>query len=148
MNTETILLPNEGPWLRSVCEGCGEDYVDWEDENDSLCFPCKKREAREWRNHQVNNLFIVVPFYVAAIGISRHYGGPEEGGWWYDVTDVIEARRAWTWRDGLRHARELRANHPTCPRGRGSVIGGEDVYIQTFRDPSEFPEPEPKPRYE
>lgn len=28
-------------------------------------------------------------FMVAIYEISRHYGGPEEGGWWYDSGDLV-----------------------------------------------------------
>lgn len=91
----------------------------------------------------------VVPFYVATIGVSRHYGGPEEGGWWYDRTTVEEVRKAWDWRTAMRHVRELREEHPTCPRGRFSVIGGTDMYVQTFRTLEDLPEENfERPRYE
>lgn len=28
--------------------------------------------------------------YITAYGVTRHYGGPEEGGWWYDHYTPIE----------------------------------------------------------
>ncbi len=28
--------------------------------------------------------------YITAYGVTRHYGGPEEGGWWYDHYKPIE----------------------------------------------------------
>lgn len=69
-------------------------------------------------------------FLVVAYGVDRVYGGPEEGGWWYDRMTVLEVRRAFTFAGGLRAGRELRDEHPTCPRGRGSVLGGTDTYIR------------------
>jgi hypothetical protein len=80
---------------------------------------------------------------------SRHYGGPEDGGWWYDRTTVQEVRKAWDWRTAMKHVRELREEHPTCPRGRFSVIGGTDMYVQTFRTLEDLPEENfERPRYE
>jgi hypothetical protein len=70
------------------------------------------------------------PFLVVCYGVDRVYGGPEEGGWYYDRTTVLEVRRAFTFAGGLRAARELRDEHPTCPRGRHSVIGGTDTYVR------------------
>ena len=91
----------------------------------------------------------VVPFYVAAIGIDRCFGGREEGGWWYDATSILQVFKVLTWKHGLARARELRGNHPTCPRGRGSVIGGTDVYIDAYVDVEDLPEETfGRPRYE
>jgi len=77
--------------------------------------------------------------YVNAYAVSRHYGGPEEGGWWYDSgrvlasvpisadasdADVATIRKALT---GL-------LGWPKDPpsQGRYSVIGGSDfeVYVE------------------
>lgn len=98
-----------------------------------------RRMARTVRNVLVSRGEIE-PFYVVAIGIDRCYGGPEEGGWYYDMEAVLDVRRVWDWRTGLTAARELRDEHPTCPRGRGSAIGGEDVYLKTFRTLDAIPE--------
>lgn len=43
--------------------------------------------------------------YVNIYLVNRQYGGPEEGGWWYDVGQAIET---WTVRKGRRRARRLR----------------------------------------
>ena len=32
--------------------------------------------------------------YVNVYAITRHYGGPEEGGWWYNTGEPIESRVA------------------------------------------------------
>lgn len=73
----------------------------------------------------------VQPFYIVAYGISRHYGGPEEGGWWYDWTDVHEVRRAFTLAEGLRHARDLKDKYPQPRFNRGSCAnrGEDDEYF-------------------
>jgi len=54
----------------------------------------------------------VRPFYLVVEGTSRHYGGPEEGGWWYDWHEVLEVRRAFTLEEGLRQMRDLRDSYP------------------------------------
>lgn len=92
-------------------------------------------------------------FLVVAVTIARCYGGPEEGGWWYDRTDVVDVRRAFTMKGGLVAARALRAEWPQPRYSRGSVLGGADVYIRTFygEDDPRFAalmEPQERPRYE
>lgn len=32
------------------------------------------------------------PRYITAYAVTRHYGGPEEGGWWYNWYSVIETQ--------------------------------------------------------
>lgn len=118
----------------SPCEGCGETHAGGE-----FCRSCKRVSKALLRRVKLQD-DKMVPYYVAAIGYSRHYGGPEEGGWWEDAVTVLEVRKCWNLRTGLARARELRAEHPTCPRGRGSVIGGTDVYIETFRTLEDLPE--------
>jgi hypothetical protein len=109
---------------------------------------CRKRDRRE-RIASVR-AGKVAPFYVAAIATGRRYGGPEEGGWWYDVTTIEAVRKAWDVSTGLKHARELREEHPTCPRGRHSVIGREDIEVRVFRSLDDLPTEGPygRPQYE
>lgn len=134
--------------LREVCEGCGEDFTnDWE--SPGFCQRCERVDRRLRRIHRHQRLGIVEPFYVVTYGIVRRFGGPEEGGWWYDSLRIIEVRKCWGPISGLKHARELREEYPTCPRGRHSVIGGEDIYTRTYYDPEDFPEETyGRPRYE
>lgn len=74
-------------------------------------------------------------FYVVAIGTDRVYGGPEEGGWYYDASEILDVRSAFDVATGLQAARALREEFPTCPHGRYSVIGGTDVEIRMVRTP-------------
>lgn len=74
--------------------------------------------------------------YVNAYLVSRCFGGPEEGGWWYDAGEPLasvpldEGDKAGIerWSATLMAKFADRAN----PRGRGSVIGGPDleVYVE------------------
>lgn len=108
----------------------------------------EKQAARRERNSKVER-GEVVPFYVAAIGMDRCYGGPEEGGWWYDVTTVLQVFKVWDWEQAHTRAKELKEEYPTCPRGRYSVIGGQDTYVRTFRKLEDLPdENHTRPRYE
>ena len=92
--------------------------------------------------------------YVNAYAVSRHYGGPEEGGWWYDAgrvlasvpisadapeADIAVIRKALT--DILGWER-----YPPS-QGRYSVIGGSDfeVYVE---DHVAREWPEETPHYE
>ena len=89
-----------------------------------------------------------VPFFVVAEGTSRRYGGPQEGGWWYDDTEALDVFQSWTWRQALAIARKLREDWPTCPRGRGSVLGGTDVVIRLHRYADTIPTWAGRPSYE
>ena len=101
------------------------------------CIHCIRTKARRERISQVDR-GEHPRFYVVAYSIPRHYGGPEEGGWWYDRTSIAGVRSAFTLQGGLHQARELRSEFPSCKRGRGSAIGGADVYIQCHRSEAEF----------
>lgn len=98
-----------------------------------------------------DNQRTIEPFLVVARGITRHYGGPQEGGWWYDASTVHEVRKVWGWRAGLAAIRELKEEHPTCPRGRHSVAGRADMDIVLLRDDEQLADlewPEQRPTYE
>lgn len=73
------------------------------------------------------------PIYVGIVSISRHYGGPEEGGWYYDWYQVEEIMQCQDFRHLLSTVRTLREEYPSCPRGRGSVIGGDDTVVYISR---------------
>jgi len=91
------------------------------------------------------------PIYAGVVSISRHYGGPEEGGWyydWYEVEEIAECDGGF--RDLLATVRILREEYPSCPRGRGSVIGGDDtvVFISRSKKLIEDMQSEERPVYE
>lgn len=91
------------------------------------------------------------PVYVAVVETTRHCGGAEEGGWYYDWNQVVEIVEC---EDGFRNllvtVKALRESHPTCPRGRHSVIGGADVTIYMTRNEKLIDSLQSKetPRYE
>lgn len=90
------------------------------------------------------------PVYVGVVSITRHYGGREEGGWYYDWHQVEEIVQAKGFRHLLSMVRTLREQYPTCPRGRYSVIGGADtiVYMSRNRKLIEKLQSTERPRYE
>lgn len=116
------------------------------------------------------------PVYVAIYEVERCYGGPEEGGWWYDrgtVLDCWKLNRSETrkvkrapgyyttpmdrLKPGIMRRFERYATKhygmikpdPKRPswRGRYSVIGGPDIEIRVMnRVPDNFPAE--RPHYE
>ena len=90
--------------------------------------------------------------YVSLYRITRHYGGPEEGGWWYDVkrymgktmlVDVMEAR---SFRDSMEYS--IKGDQPK--HNRFSVLGDEgDLCWLIEENPGdEDTSRQPKPHYE
>lgn len=70
------------------------------------------------------------PFYIVVYGISRHYGGPEEGEWWYDIQRVQDVKKIWTIKQALVSIRNFKEEYPTQKYNRFSVLGnGEDIEI-------------------
>lgn len=93
----------------------------------------------------------VPPLYAVAVRTTSHYGGPEEGGWWYDWTDILDVRRTFTFRGMLATVRALRAEHDTDQRGRGSVLGNRGdvtVYLTRHEHLIDGLQSTERPRYE
>lgn len=90
------------------------------------CIYCVRRQRFEKvKNDQPQ------PFYIVVYGISRHYGGPEEGGWYWDRIKALEIRKVWSISKALKLVRELKEEYPTQKYHRGSVLGnGQDIEIQ------------------
>lgn len=67
--------------------------------------------------------------YVNVYSVTRHYGGPEEGGWWYNAGEPIESRliadedEAYELRDALRE------KHGEGVGNIYSVLGGVKISI-------------------
>ena len=111
----------------------GEQPGDWIIDEDE--------ERERANNPNINPLYL----YVNAYAVSRCYGGPEEGGWWYDsgrplasvpvtygaptefISHYLETLLGWKNRDD-----------------RYSVLGGEDFVVYVERKiATEFPESTP-----
>ncbi len=91
--------------------------------------------------------------YVNCYSISRHYGGSEEGGWWYDCghplasvpvsddasSDVLES---------IRKDLHEKFGQPTTGMGRYSMAPkGDDIEIYVEDNFAE-PFPQERPRFE
>lgn len=90
--------------------------------------------------------------------VTRHYGGPEEGGWWYDRHEFVRtvqknydnkkaalsaARRL------NREARTLRLQPHGNYQGRYSVANNRDTVFYAEDAPGEHDDTdEPRPHYE
>lgn len=94
-----------------------------------------KRIERKFRTREGE----VRPIYIAVVGTSRHYGGPEEGGWWYDWSFVEEVRKAWDWKTAMKYVRELREDYPQPRYNRFSMANrGEGDYDFVICDDPSF----------
>lgn len=87
-----------------------------------------------------------MPKWVQVLDISRHYGGPEEGGWWYDWTTILFEKKypnrvAKKMMKQL--SREVALEQPRY--NRFSVLGDYDLEVSCGRrvTPSRY-----RPRYE
>jgi hypothetical protein len=73
--------------------------------------------------------------YVNVYAVQRSYGGPEEGGWWYDVGTVEQSVPAATDADVDRLVDALALEFPTTGH-RYSVLGGEDWDVVVENKPA------------
>jgi hypothetical protein len=94
----------------------------------------------------------VLPIYIAVQGISRHFGGPEEGGWYYNNTHTEEVFKFWTAKDALVKLRELKEEYlPQRFDIYSAANGGApDYQFVVTHDPSfwEARENTERPHYE
>jgi hypothetical protein len=124
------------------------DDPSWTTRPDEVPEPCPTCEAA-WARSEALAKGRVLPFYVVCYAVDRRYGGPEEGGWYYDRLQILEVHKVYSFRGGLYAAHLLKEAHPTCRYGRGSVLGGDDVYVRCCYDESDLPaEFTERPRYE
>jgi hypothetical protein len=92
------------------------------------------------------------PKYVNAYRVTQAYGGPEEGGWWYDEYEPLESVVV----ESEEQEEEVRAalakryvdeEDVGQRRGRTSAAGGYDISIVGEFHFAKY-EPEVKPHYE
>lgn len=83
--------------------------------------------------------------WVNVYSVSRCYGGPEEGGWWYDAGECIERMEVAADKAGD-VAEALRRQYPRTGR-RYSVLGGDDFDVKIEHEPGTY-FPQYQPRYE
>ena len=85
---------------------------------------------KEYQGVRVNK-----PIYVSMYEVSRNYGGPEEGGWWYDAYELKSSKKfydqeeAEKFEDALIHGIEAQGlNEEDLSSARG---------MDTYPDPSQ-----------
>ena len=85
----------------------------------------RRRAAREVPTQRV---------WVTAYALTRQFGGPEEGGWWYDHLEPIQTVMCRRGESEAIIASLLQSHPPHLPGGSlSSVAGGYDVeaYAET-----------------
>lgn len=93
-------------------------------------------------------------YFVSEYSVDRRYGGPEEGGWWYDWWDFVTVREVFrdhqpdanAHRDALQAAQNQR-DAESGERNRFSVIGTPDTVYVTEEQPGSMQSTE-RPHYE
>lgn len=85
-------------------------------------------------------------YYVNVYEADRAYGGPEEGGWWYDIGEPFASIPCETWKEAVEVREELLRKYPRTGK-RNNYHGGEDYDIVIQKH---FAKPYPKvtPHYE
>ena len=87
------------------------------------------------------------PIYINVYHVTRHYGGPEEGGWWYNAGQLVESVET-TVGDADRVRVELHEKHNHKNEGDiYSVLGGVLVEV-TPEDHPGADWPAERPHYE
>lgn len=81
--------------------------------------------------------------YVAVARVERHYGGPQEGGWWYDTQEVLEQHRVQYCRVEYMKAKLMAKYGPSPRPDRYSVCGTYDIVAWWDDEPikSDFSRP-------
>ena len=80
--------------------------------------------------------------------VSRNYGGPEEGGWWFDSGNLVESKVFGSEAAADAQCEQWRNGDYARTGNRYSVLGGEDYDCYwTNEEPEEF-FPTERPHYE
>jgi hypothetical protein len=83
------------------------------------------------------------PIYVNVYDADRAYGGPEEGGWYFDVRTPVESHTVDSREEAEELRESLREQYPDTGK-RSSVLGGEDYDIVIeYEAPQQFPSERP-----
>lgn len=86
--------------------------------------------------------------YVNAYRITRHYGGPEEGGWWFDCGEPLGSLPCTSQREAKSKVDEMRAKFEHLAEGDiNSVLGGAEVRVY-IEEKFARVFPETRPHYE
>ena len=122
---------------RLWCKECNDWPVDEDEPICSRCLRKKKRFARIERNKETGSL---EPFFIVVIGTSRIYGGPEEGGWWDNRSEIIDVAQVYGPRHGIRVAKKFREENPQPKYGIYSCAnrGEPEISIRAYNKPEDW----------
>lgn len=89
-------------------------------------------------------------FFVVVTHQDRRYGGPEEGGWYYDWATIEDVRKVFGSEGVVSALERLGEEYPRPRYGRGSVLGtAGDHEFRICTTQEEFPEETTRrPHYE
>jgi hypothetical protein len=93
-------------------------------------------------SYEVEDFSEVKVWTVAVYDVDRQYGGPEEGGWWFDTGTLIRKAIVETYERACELREEWEEEFPYTQK-RYSVLGGEDYNIDIIEGadvPGTFPE--------
>lgn len=84
-------------------------------------------------------------YYVAVYAVNRNFGGPEEGGWWWDSGELIDVRTVEGPQPEAMKVRDRLLEKYPFTKNRYSVLGGEDydVMVCDSLPPASFPDEVP-----
>ena len=87
--------------------------------------------------------------YVNVYLVNRHYGGPEEGGWWFEAGEVIDTRNCSSEMECLKLKQEL-ATGEYSNEGRAPLSSMRCAGVYWIRVEANIGEdfPEDRPHYE
>jgi hypothetical protein len=87
-------------------------------------------------------------YFINVYEMDRHYGGPEEGGWWYDSGTLVQTRKVRGRQRAVRIATLLRCSIPVPQHPLWSVLyAGGQYSISIDRLPGKS-FPTTRPHYE
>jgi hypothetical protein len=105
--------------------------------------PCSPIRYEVVYDHNV----VPAPYYVNVYERYREYGGPEEGGWWYDSGTVVHSEKFDNESDAETCRDNLRITYPNSDNYTSVVYSGGDYIICIENEPGRN-YPENRPHYE
>jgi hypothetical protein len=98
--------------------------------------------ANKWQNFDGTQ-----QWFVGVYEVDRCYGGPEEGGWWYDTGSLLQQTAVASRGEAEALRTKLRQRFPDTGAS-SNVFGGEDYRIHIDLQPHAGHFPTETPRYE
>jgi hypothetical protein len=117
-----------------ICKACESKRYDEEGYSKELPenFICSQCNNEGWLNVGPEEMV-----YVNVYKVTRHYGGPEEGGWWYNWYDCIEVFPTKN-KNAEVIEEELESENAHMKYGDiYSVLGGQDIQVRIEATPAE-----------